>query len=197
MLDEAYSPIGGDCHLTPYSRNQLKKARGGENGEEKYLKMKAFNNALSSQRITIERAFGMLIRRFGILAKPLSYNIATNSKIAYVCAQLHNRNVDRWVKTGKGRGCLQPLSGSRDAEAFLELQLLSRPIDESFPSDDFIVETYTNCSCWPNNAAENDGSRAARLNDTDRRSDITQYLFNAGIRFDLQSDNDFTFAEDF
>ena len=29
-----------------------------------YMRMRAFNNALSSQRITVERSFGILVRRF-------------------------------------------------------------------------------------------------------------------------------------
>jgi hypothetical protein len=35
------------------------------------LKMLAFNHILSSQRITIELAFGVLIRRWGILWRPI------------------------------------------------------------------------------------------------------------------------------
>eukprot|EP00602_Paraphysomonas_sp_CaronLab_P012283 CAMPEP_0185042836 /NCGR_PEP_ID=MMETSP1103-20130426/42581_1 /TAXON_ID=36769 /ORGANISM="Paraphysomonas bandaiensis, Strain Caron Lab Isolate" /LENGTH=363 /DNA_ID=CAMNT_0027582967 /DNA_START=56 /DNA_END=1144 /DNA_ORIENTATION=- len=65
VLDEAYSSIGGNQHLCPYTRSQLKRARMHD--MDLYLKMKAFNNLLSSQRITIERAFGMLVRKFGIL----------------------------------------------------------------------------------------------------------------------------------
>ena len=59
VLDEAYSSVGG-MHLTPYSLNQLKRAKS--NNIEKYFKMLCFNNILSSQRITIE-----LVRRWGIL----------------------------------------------------------------------------------------------------------------------------------
>jgi hypothetical protein len=50
---------------------------------------------------------------------PLSFDIATNSKVRYVCAQLHNRSVDRWVRNGKGSGHLELLRRSHDAEAFL------------------------------------------------------------------------------
>jgi hypothetical protein len=55
VLDEACSSVGG-MHLTPYSRNQLQSAFVNDKG--KYYKMLAFNNVLSSQRITIERKMG-------------------------------------------------------------------------------------------------------------------------------------------
>ena len=45
VLDEAYSSLGDDHHLTPFSRAQLRKSRA--TSERMYLKMKAFNNMLS------------------------------------------------------------------------------------------------------------------------------------------------------
>jgi hypothetical protein len=65
VLDEAYSSIGGDQHMTPFTRYQLRKV--ARTDRAKYLKMKAFNHILSSQRITIERAFGMMVMKWGIL----------------------------------------------------------------------------------------------------------------------------------
>ena len=68
VLDEAYSSIGG-MHLTPFTLNQLRYAQ--RTTFEEFLKMIAFNNVLSSQRITIERSFGILLRRwvyFGVLS---------------------------------------------------------------------------------------------------------------------------------
>ena len=52
VLDEIYSSIGGDQHLTPYSRNQLRNAKR-RRGNERYLQMKAFNNSLSSKYIVL------------------------------------------------------------------------------------------------------------------------------------------------
>ena len=46
VLDEIYSSIGGNQHLTPYSRNQLRNCKR-LTGDLAYCKMKAFNNALS------------------------------------------------------------------------------------------------------------------------------------------------------
>ncbi len=90
ILNVIYSSIGGDQHLTPYSSCRLRNTKKRK-GEVVYIKMKAFNNVLSGQRITIERAFGVLIRRFGILWKALEYDASMISKIVNVCASLHNR----------------------------------------------------------------------------------------------------------
>ena len=60
-------------HLTPFTLSQPRRARRAT--FEEYLKMIAFNNVLSSQRITIERSFGILVRRWGILWRPISYSL--------------------------------------------------------------------------------------------------------------------------
>ena len=87
VLDEAYGSIGG-MHLTPYTLSQLKYAK--KTDIEDYFKLIAFNNVLSSQRITIERAFGILIRRWGILWRPITYSLEKVPKIIRVCGMLHN-----------------------------------------------------------------------------------------------------------
>lgn len=89
---------GGAHHLCPFSKAQLNKARCTPNiGKEMYEKMRAFNQLLSSQRITIERAFGILLRRWGILWKPLEYSLHRNTRIIQVCVKLHNICIDRHV----------------------------------------------------------------------------------------------------
>ena len=79
-------------HLTPYSLYQFKCAK--RNNQLLYFKMLAFNNVLSSQRITIERAFGILVRRWGILWRPIAYSLNRVGKIVRVCPMLHNICVD-------------------------------------------------------------------------------------------------------
>jgi hypothetical protein len=98
FLDEAYSSIGGDQHLTPYSAHQLRRAKS--TNFQRYEMMLCFNNFLSSHRITIERAFGIFCRKWGILWRTLDHTIPTNSKILKVCAKLHNFSIDHWVKHG-------------------------------------------------------------------------------------------------
>lgn len=94
VLDEAYSSCGG-MHLTPFSVHQLKRAKRNE--QAMYYKMLSFNNILSSQRITIERAFGILVRRWGILWRPITFRLDKVATIVRVCAMLHNICVDRWL----------------------------------------------------------------------------------------------------
>jgi DDE superfamily endonuclease len=104
LLDEAYSSVRG-CHLTPHSQHQLKKALLlGEDRKTLYFKMRTFNHVLSSQRITIKRAFGQLVRRWGILWCANSSRLKNVSLIVQCCAKLHNVYVERWVKDGRRTG---------------------------------------------------------------------------------------------
>ena len=59
VLDGIFASIGGDNHLTPYSSHQLRRAWA----QGLYNEYRLFNSLLSAQRITIERAFGILVRR--------------------------------------------------------------------------------------------------------------------------------------
>jgi hypothetical protein len=54
----------------------------------------SFNYHLSVRRQVIERAFGILVRRWGILWRPLDVGLTKWSLIATVCAKLHNICVD-------------------------------------------------------------------------------------------------------
>jgi hypothetical protein len=49
-----------------------------------------FNMVHSQYRATIERAFGCLVRRFGVLWRPLSYSVAMNTSIIRCVVRLHN-----------------------------------------------------------------------------------------------------------
>ena len=54
-----------------------------------------FNHCLSVRRQVIERAFGILVQRWGILWRPIVCSITRWTLIANVCAKLHNVCVDR------------------------------------------------------------------------------------------------------
>jgi DDE superfamily endonuclease len=54
----------------------------------------SFNYHLSSMRQSIERAFGLLTRRWGIFWRPLSCDYGHWNIIAQVCAKLHNVCID-------------------------------------------------------------------------------------------------------
>ena len=53
-------------------------------------KQDAFNFYLSQLRIRIEMAFGLLVKKFRILKKPMKQKLVTVSRIIMCCAQLHN-----------------------------------------------------------------------------------------------------------
>ena len=55
----------------------------------------SFNYHLSSMRQCIERAFGLLTKRWGIFWRPLSCQFNKWATVATVCAKLHNFCVDR------------------------------------------------------------------------------------------------------
>ena len=59
--DKAFSESHSHL-LTPFTKSHLQRMRATYIAL--YLRMRAFNNAISSQRITVERAFGILVRRF-------------------------------------------------------------------------------------------------------------------------------------
>ena len=127
--DEAYSPLSVECNfqiLTPYSQHQLNAAkqrdrqnlqdweeRVANNGnsviekpKEKYWMMRAFNHELSSERITIERVIGMIVRRFGILWRPLEYHYSKIPTIFRVLCKLHNICMDHWMINNSELACL-------------------------------------------------------------------------------------------
>ena len=187
VLDEAYSSIGGNHHLTPFSRYQLLKCRE-EEGDQEYCKLKAFNNMLSSQRITIERAFGMLVRRWGILWKPLEYDMEKVTLIIQVCAKLHNRCVDSWKRSATRRGQrenLEPLDHGEDWSCFLR-NCHKQSSSINFPTDDEVINVLSN-RLKPGNA-----TYAKRRDQCPKREVLTKYIYDSGIRFDSRAENDFT-----
>lgn len=55
----------------------------------------AFNFDLSSLRMHIKQAFGVLVSRWGILWRPLKFNLDTNVKIIEAAVKLHNFCIDQ------------------------------------------------------------------------------------------------------
>lgn len=136
VLEEIYSSVGGNQHLTPFSRNQLRNAKT-RFGDLRYQQMKAFNNCLSGQRITIERSFGMMLRKYAILAGTLSYNLEFTRKIILCCATLHNTGVNRWLRKG---GIFETGKQSSDVHCFNTTDDVSRNIDR--PDYDCVNDDY-------------------------------------------------------
>jgi hypothetical protein len=74
--DDAF--VNSDTLLTPWSGRGLT------------IFQDSFNYHLSSMRQTIERAFGIFIRRWGIFNRPLTVALNKWGFLADVCARLHN-----------------------------------------------------------------------------------------------------------
>lgn len=169
ILDEAYSSIGG-MHLTPYSCSQLKRAKAAD--IEKYYKMLAFNNVLSSQRITIERAFGILVRRWGILWRPISYSLTKVPKIIRVCAMLHNVCVDRWL-------IKHPRVHITNGEIAYPDVLEHYELDDMNPSDKEVVDRLHNTYA----------EARQRSSESSIRDKLMEDIYENGIR--MRNDTEF------
>ncbi len=98
VLDGICSSCGGN-YLTPFSSTDLSKAV--EKDHELYLKMITYNRVICAIRVTIERAFGQLVRRFGILWKPIEFDVSNIPLLITTCAILHNICINRWLLNGK------------------------------------------------------------------------------------------------
>ncbi len=195
VLDEAYSSIGDSNHLTPFSKIQLKKSRSFS--EEKYSKMKAFNFLLSSQRITIERAFGMLVRKFGILWKPLEHSLALNIRIIFVCAKLHNFCIQSWLQKNPFVEEISQieetyLSARNESSLFMRWAFHDGSIHNNVNEDDVMEEDD-----GPNDAdvmwmMENKLPSEARSSCSHQKKwQMTQSIYDHGIRYPIENDEFF------
>jgi hypothetical protein len=75
----------------------------------------SFNYHLSSMRQCIERAFGVLVRRWGILWRPLECSFNKWSILLTVCAKLHNLCVDMRCPPPSGRHPADHREGDRES----------------------------------------------------------------------------------
>jgi hypothetical protein len=141
VLDDAYSSFGGQ-HLTPFSKYALGRAQ--KEDEKMYKNMKIYNLLLSGQRVTIERAFGQLVRRWGILWKSIECKRKHVSLIVIVCAKLHNLCVQSWLNAKKSDNDQMIIEEHADiAELYL-------------PSDDQVVQGLNNINNVLNEITEMD-----------------------------------------
>lgn len=97
--DDAFSSIHSRM-LTRFTKRQLEYAASMSNVQ--YKKMRAFNHLLSSQRITSERAFGILVRHIGCLCKPFERDERKSRLMVIVCVKLHNICVNCWKVSNPG-----------------------------------------------------------------------------------------------
>ena len=182
FLDEAYSSIGGDQHLTPFSSHQLKKAR--RTSHALYEKMLCFNNFLSSHRITIERAFGIFCAKWGILWRPLEHSIGINTLILRVCAKLHNKSIEHWKVHGARADQIlereRIYAQQHDSRVFQ-----STGVDESAQNPN--LEDDPNPNPNPNNRLP--PGKQARTAFSSRKKTIMADLFDNGILYSAKGTN--------
>ena len=136
-----------------------------------YYKMRTFNHVLSSQRITIERAFGQLVRRWGILWCPNSSRLKNVSLMVQCCAKLHNVCVNRWIINGKNNN-FESSSRFEDIPEHVNIDSIVRPTDAEVA--DRLNNRYVDI-----------GLRAAQC---DLRVSMMNMIWNTGLRITCDHD---------
>jgi hypothetical protein len=154
----------------------------------KYWKMRAFNYKLSSKQITIERVLGMIVRWFGILWRPIQYDVNKVPTIFHVLCKLHNICMDCWLLSNPTDARLHRLS-SAEAIPFSNDDYLWSTFDVSvglgdsfgLPSDDEIIGHLEN--------------RYQKLNDRrsyytsrniSKREALMEEMYTLGVRFNRE-----------
>jgi len=168
VLDAIFSSIGGDQHLTPYSKEQLRRARIAG----KYIEYRAYNAIQSGERITIEGAFGKFIRRWGFFWKPIEYDIDTTILIARVCAKLHNLCIDMNENEAGNHGI--------DANMRTDDQPTMSMNDDQ-PTDSSVMEVFENLYLENRTALR-------RSTESTKRDQIRINLQRSGLAFSSAND---------
>jgi DDE superfamily endonuclease len=83
--DAAY--VCSEPVLVPFSATHLQH-------EDESVWRDSFNLFQSSLRVHVEQTFGMFVHRFGILWRPLEFDLPRASRIVSACALLHNYIID-------------------------------------------------------------------------------------------------------
>lgn len=127
-----------------------------------------FNYEQSRLRINIECAFGELVRRWGILWRPLEMAFDKRTAVIGACCRLHNFCVDRRLEL---EADLAAADGSVDVE--IQPGEFRRP--PSFDKDGRPVD-FLETSCEP------DYPRSRDKADTSKREELEQAVINSGLR---------------
>jgi len=214
VADEAYTPLSAECGyqiLTPYSKHQLNtakkqdwqnmqdwKARITENPTlqvEKpvstYWKMRAFNHELSSERITIERVLGMVVRAYGILWRPIELELNKVPTLFRVICKLHNICMDRWIMSNPvdarngSFGSVIALPNGDDENLWSTFDV-SVGLDDGFevPSYESVVERLENRYGRLANHRNNYTTR-----NIPRRDQLREELYALGVRFNPERES--------
>jgi DDE superfamily endonuclease len=93
IAGDAASDCGSGL-VVPWSKGQLLDEKDG-------LFRDSFNYFHSSLRIHVEQAFGMLVSRFGVLWKPIRFDITRVAQIVSSCMRLHNYCIDYGIPAAR------------------------------------------------------------------------------------------------
>ncbi|KAL0445649.1 UNVERIFIED_CONTAM: hypothetical protein Slati_1692800 [Sesamum latifolium] len=137
LCDNGYA--NGEGFLTPYRglRYHLKEWERGSGGPQNACEL--FNLRHAAARNVIERSFGLLKTRWGILRSPSYYSIDVQSRIVVACCLLHN-----YVRMEM-------------PDDPLESEVPEEMNHANIPNNDFVssIETSTAWTAWRENLACN------------------------------------------
>lgn len=128
-----------------------------------------FNFEHSSLRINIECAFGQLIRRWGLLWKPLEMEFKKRTGVIGCCIRLHNFCIDSRIEIEQD---LMELDGVVEV---LPGRAIIAPLINNNGSP--VNELHTECRC-PNCSG---GGRARTKADTRRREELEEAIRGKGL----------------
>lgn len=130
----------------------------------------AFNFELSSLRINVECAFGELIRRWGILWRPLEMSFQKRTAVIGCCIRLHNYCIDSRIEIEaelmQEHGAVEVVPGVAVVPPLIN--------KDGVPTDN--LHAYCTCvNCRTQ-------GRAKKKSDTRRRDELEQAVREMGLR---------------
>lgn len=119
----------GDCAYKP-TEHMAPIYHGRDRTRPKY---DAFNFYASQLRIRIEMAFGLMVKKWGILSRPISIKLKNVKYLITAIAQLHNFCINERVKEGETVAC-----NARD----VELNIYDRALREEAAAIEAISDEF-------------------------------------------------------
>ena len=159
-LPEGYYLVGDDAYaarswmVTPFPSTGLTREKSD------------FNFYQSRTRITIERSFGVLCSRFGLLRRPMSCNIQHNVAAVRCCMRIHNMCIDDSVPE------VEPIH--------VQLQHVTESDWSRGQKDCFRPPRQSEGLAFPLNAKQR--KEKSRIVDKSQRNNLMQHIMLLGLR---------------
>jgi hypothetical protein len=136
-----------------------------------------FNYEQSALRMNIECAFGELIRRWGILWRPLEVNFNRRTDVIAACMRLHNFCVDHRIEMEEA-----PVDAPRSQRSATGVRRQRRPtVRPIFDRDGRPVDNLESTR-WHTFGNVDPTSRSRRHNNFDRREELEKANYEAGLK---------------